>query len=240
MSKYKQLLGASQEQLSKFFKVVAGENVANMAERQRAYADRLGLNTSMLLCGVGFNRNTWRVPDVARALGFDNLATLESARNNVFVRDIYSALSAENTVPLYGAMRRIESEADFWCDLIRSRISFLQGRLEDTINPVLISGLKYEMRAIYENRLASPEFVAWRLSPELEVLRTMTGEIQLMLVNEAISAQEFLDHEGVNAEEKRTAVFEKLLPAEMVEKYITGLKSVEERFLLREALAQDV
>ncbi len=239
MSQYKQLLGASQEQLTKFFKVVAGETVANMAARQRAYADRLGINTSLLLCGVGFNRNTWRMPDLAKALGFDNLATLESARNNVFVRDIYSALSVENVVPLYGAMRRIESEADFWCDLIRARISFLQGRLEDTINPVLINGLKHEMRAIYENRLASPEFVAWRLTPELEVLRTMTSEIQLMLVNEAIPAQEFLDHQGVNAEEKRTAVFERLLPGELVEAYIKKLRSVEERFLLREALSHD-
>mgnify|MGYP005668903341 FL=1 len=113
----------------------------------------------------------------------------------------------------------------------------IESQLEETINPILIGGYKLEIRAIYENGLASSEFVQGRLTPNHAVMRDVANENAIMLERGAIEPLAFLQCDGVSVDEKRRAMFRGVIPPAVADHYIRQIESADEQRLFREALS---
>jgi hypothetical protein len=205
--------------------------------RREHIAQHLGLRLPQLLSGLGFNAVVPSLEAVHRALGFRDFESLVTARNYAFIHDVYSGLTINNIVEIYAALPGFLEPGTHWSELVLTRITNLESQLEETINPILIGGYKLEIRAIYDNRLASQDFVLARLTPNHAVMRDIANENNLMLARGAITPQAFLEADGLSLDEKRRAVFQGLIPPLVADHYIRQMESAEERLRFREALA---
>ena len=229
MYSFETLLHASSDELLAIFSATRVGPLDDSDVRREQIAQQLGVKVPQLLCSVGFNAALPEHPGILNVLGFSAMAALEAERNYAFIHDIYHAISINNVIEIYAVLKRLPLEAERGADLVLSRITHLESQLEETINPILIGGYKLEVRAIYENDLASPEFVAGRLSPNHAVMRDMANENTVMLERGAIEAMAFLEAPGVSANEKRRALFQGLIPAAVAHRYIREVEPEEER-----------
>ncbi len=237
MYSFETLLHASSDELIAIFAATRVGPLADTDQRREQIAQQLGLKVAQLVCGVGFNAAMPKEGDICRVLGYPDFAGLAANRNYVFIHDVYQALSINNVIEIYGALHRLDPGDMPWSDLVLTRINSIESQLEETINPILIGGYKLEIRAIYENHLASPEFVNGRLTPHHAVMRDIANENAIMLERGAIEPRRFLESDGVSADEKRRAIFQGLVPPAVADHYIRQVSSEEERARLREALS---
>ena len=223
--------------LSAIFSPLRGKLRGEGEARRTQLAQLLGLNVAQLVCGVGFNAEFSRIPDLPRFIGFASRDAMLAERNYVFVHDRYRALSVSNIVEIYAALAKSPGGPGEWSDLVMSRLNNIEGQLEETINPVLIGGYKLEVRAVYENRLASPALINARLDPNYAVLRDITNESMIMLEINAIAADAFLRHPGVTVDEKARGLFQNLIPREAVASYLAEHPEADPERKLATALA---
>ncbi|MGE0858520.1 MAG: hypothetical protein AB7I01_15740 [Gammaproteobacteria bacterium] len=236
MYSFETLLHASTEELLAIFSATRVQQGQDDDLKREAVAQQLGLRVPQLLCALGFNHALPAAESVCRTLGFGGVEGLLAARNYAFIHDVYRALSINNIVEIYAAIGRLQEPGTDWSELVMTRIANLEGQLEETINPILIGGYKLEIRAIYDNRLASPAFVRARLTPNHAVMRDIANENSLMLERGAIEPLAFLECAGLTYDEKRRAVFLGLIPPPVADHYIRQIDSTEERLRFREAL----
>lgn len=236
MVSFETLLHVSADELLAIFSATRAGPHDDDDVRREQLAQQLGVRVTQLLCAVGFNPATRGLDVVVHALGYSDFAALASARNFAFIDDVYRALSINNVLEIYAVIGRAGSREPNSTDLVASRINNIESQLEETINPILIGGYKLEIRGIYENGLASPEFVRSRLSPAHAVMRDIANENAIMLERGVIEPLAFLQCDGVSPEEKRRAVFRGLIPPAIADHYIRSLTSSEEQRLFREAL----
>lgn len=236
MFSFDTLLRAGADELLAIFSAtrVAADIEADL--RREQLAQQLGLRVPQLLCALGFNAAVPALEAVHRALGFSQFEALARARNYAFIHDVYRALTINNIVEIYAAVARFSEPGTDWSELVLTRVTNLESQLEETINPILIGGYKLEIRAIYDNRLASTAFVQGRLTPHHAVMRDLANENSLMLERGAIEPLAFLECQGLSLDEKRRAVFQGLIPPLVADHFIRQLDSVEERLRFREAL----
>lgn len=197
-------------------------------------AQQLGVNITQLVCGLGFNPNTGNQVTIAKHLGFKSLEAFTAERNYQFIHDRYRSLSINNVLEIYAAAAAQNIE---WSDLVISRLNNIEAQLEETINPVLIGSYKLEIRAIYERKLASPALVKARLDANYAVLRDITNEAMIMLESGAVSPQEFMSHAGLSIEERSRAVFQRLVPTSIAEKFLQENPGLDAEGKLRAAIA---
>ncbi len=222
MQAFESLIRASASAMIALFSPLRGRVRGEGDARRGQIAQMVGLNGAQLVCGVGFNPELARVPDVARFLGYAALDALLAERNYLFIHDRYRGLTVTNVVEIYGALGAGGQSVADCSDLVMSRLNHLESQLEETINPILIGGYKLEVRAIYENRLASPSLVGTRLGRNYQVLRDITGEIAIMLETGAVAGADLLAHDGVTAEEKSRAIFQGLIPATVIDSFLAA------------------
>ena len=237
MFSFDTLLHAGPDELLAIFAANRTTAAGDNDLRRERCAQQLGLRVPQLLCGLGFNAAVSSLDVVHRALGFRDFESLVAARNYAFIHDVYSGLTVNNIVEVYAALASLVEQGTNWSELVLTRITTLESQLEETINPILIGGYKLEIRAIYDNRLASRAFVLARLTPNHVVMRDVANENSLMLARGAIEPQAFLEASGLSLDEKRRAVFQGLIPPLVADHYIRQIDSAEERLRFREALA---
>lgn len=237
MYSFEVLLRASSDELLAIFAATRVGPLDDNDGRREQIAQQFGVRVPQLLCSVGFNPAAPEQPNIARALGFSDFAALVAERNYAFIHDVYRALSINNILDIYANLARLEEPNMHWSDLVLTRINNIESQLEETINPILIGGYKLEIRAIYENNLASPEFVTGRLTANHAVMRDVANENAIMLERGAIDPTAFLLCEGVSADEKRRAMFQGLVPPAIADHYIRQLRSEDEQRRFREALS---
>lgn len=238
MSSFETLIRASAASVIAEFSTLKGIKKGDVDTRREQIAAMVGLNAAQLVCGVGFNAAVNRVLNLARFLGFAATEALIAERNYVFIHDRYRDLTINNVLEIYAVLGRIDSQRPEWTDLIISRLNNVEAQLEETINPVLIGSYKLEVRAIYENRLASPALLDVRLDRQYAVLRDITGESMLLLETGIMSPQAFLERAGVTAEEKSRAVFQRLIPKVVAEQYLAAHAEDNGNGKLRAAVAE--
>lgn len=237
MYSFETLLHASGDELLAIFAATRVGPLDDTDVRREQIAQQFGMRVPQLLCAIGFNAAAPAHEGICRALGFAGFDALIAARNYAFIHDVYRALSINNILEIYGVLNRLAEPGSNWSDLVLTRMGNLESQLEETINPILIGGYKLEIRAIYDNRLASQEFVRGRLTPHHAVLRDIANENALMLERGAIEPLAFLQCAGLSNDEKRRAVFLGLIPPPVADHYIRQIESTEERLLFREALS---
>ena len=236
MYSFETLLHASSDELIAIFAATRVGPLDDNDARREQIAQQLGLKVPQLMCGVGFNAAVPEHDGILKVLGYAVFEGLATARNFAFIHDIYHSLSINNIIEIYGALHQLTEAGTDWSDLVLSRSTNMESQLEETINPVLIGGYKLEIRAIYENKLASDAFINGRLTPNHRVMRDIANENAIMIQQGAIEPMPFLQHEGVSADEKRRIIFQGLIPAPIADRYIRQIESEEERRLFREAL----
>jgi hypothetical protein len=237
MYSFETLLHAASDELLAIFAATRVGPLDDHDVRREQIAQQLGLRVPQLLCGVGFNASVPRHDGLLRVLGFATFEALATARNYAFIHDVYRALSINNILEIYSAVRRLQETGTQWADVVLSRMTNLESQLEETINPILIGGYKLEVRAIYENALASAEFIRGRLTPNHAVMRDIANENAIMLQQGAIEPLAFLQCAGLSSDEKRRALFQGLIPADIAERYIRTLPSLDDQRTYRDALA---
>ncbi len=237
MLSFENLIQASAHGLSAVFSPLRGRVKGEGEARRTQLAQILGLNVSQLVCGVGFNAELPRVPDLPKFVGFASRDALIAERNYVFIHDRYRALSINDVLEIYAALGRSAEGGGVWPDLVMSRLNNIESQLEETINPILIGGYRLEVRAVYENRLANPGLVEARLDPSYAVLRDITNESMIMLEVGAIAAEDFLRHSGVTVEEKARGLFQNLIDRDAVGAYLAQYPEADPDGKLAEALA---
>ncbi|MGR8919327.1 MAG: hypothetical protein ACU85V_06895 [Gammaproteobacteria bacterium] len=231
------LLRASSDELLAIFAATRVGPLDDHDARREQIAQQFGVRVPQLLCALGFNAATPQQQNVCQALGFADFGGLAAARNYAFIHDVYNALSINNVLEVYAVLNRLDEPGMSWSDLVLTRMNNIESQLEETINPILIGGYKLEIRAIYENNLASPEFVRGRLTANHAVMRDIANENAIMLERGAIDPLAFLECEGVSADEKRRAMFQGLVPPAVADHYIRQIGSEEEQRRFREALS---
>jgi hypothetical protein len=237
MYSFETLLHAASDELLAIFAATRVGPLDDNDVRREQIAQQLGLRVPQLLCGVGFNAMVPRHEGLLRVLGFASFEALATARNFAFIHDVYRALSINNILEIYSALTRLQEPGTHWADLVLSRMTNLESQLEETINPILIGGYKLEIRAIYENDLASAEFIRGRLTPNHAVMRDVANENAIMLEHGAVDPLAFLECPGLSNDEKRRAIFQGLIPPAIAERYIRQVPSADEQRLYRDALA---
>lgn len=239
MHPFESLLRGSEKDVAAMFARFGTELSADVDRRIDEIGHQLGLNASQLVCGFGFNRNAANLPRVLNVLGFSSFDAMWSHRNYVFINDAYHGLSIDNILDIYSEVSDDPEAHDLIPDLILSRLNNIEAQIEATINPVMLGSYKLEIRAVYENHLASPELVETRLSADYEVLRGIADEIPLMVRNGASDAWQILGRQGVSPEEKRRLYFLELVSADDLRKRLENPAVGElERKILSEALEQ--
>lgn len=237
MYSFETLLHASSDELLAIFAATRVGPLDDHDARREQIAQQLGLKVPQLLCSIGFNAAVPAHESICRALGFAGIEGLATARNYAFIHDVYRTLSINNILEIYGALSRLNERGTNWSDLVLTRMTNLESQLEETINPILIGGYKLEVRAIYDNRLASAEFIKGRLTPNHAVMRDIANENAIMLERGAIEPLAFLQCPGLSVDEKRRVIFQGLIPPPIADHYIRQVESPDEQRLLREALA---
>lgn len=239
MHPFEQLLTGGPEVLEALFERFAGLQEPDHDRRLERIGQRLGLNVPQLVCAAGFNPELERLPRVLQRLGFSSHEALVRERNYFFINDVYQQLSIDNIVDIYRQLARHPDPYDVVGDLIASRLGHIESQIEVTINPVMIGSYKLEIRALYENGMASDELVATRLRPDYEVLRGIADEIILLARSGTVSAAELLARAGVSPEEKRRLLFHDLVTPDEVARHLAGSDvPARERQVLSEALAR--
>lgn len=197
-----ELLHASQQELGKILAEAKVQPQGDPNSRRDTIAQALGLKTNQLVCGVGFNRNISEYLTAIHYLGFNSFEALAAERNYQLIHDRYTALSVDNILQIYTVLGADDAERETWSDLIMTRLTTIEGQLEETINPILIGGYKLEIRGIYENGLASEAFLKMRLAREYGVLRDISNECAVMLETGVCSAAKLLGEAGLSIDEK--------------------------------------
>jgi len=191
--------------------------------RREQMAQRLGLNPVQLVCAAGFNPHTPALEGAAGLLGFAGYDALVDERNLLFINDRYEFLTIDNVIEIYRSVGQADAaiRAGFG-DVVLSRLSQVESQIEATINPVMLSSYKLEIRGIYENKLASAELVALRLRPEYEVLRGVADEIIVLAHAGVVAPAELLRAPGVSPEEKSRLLFHELVSEAQVAEHLAG------------------
>lgn len=202
---------------------------------REAKAHQLGVNVTRLICGVGFNVNARDRNDLAQALGYRSFDVLVNERNYRLIHDHYDELTVGNIIEIYAVVGHDRRTAQELYDPVFSRLAEIESQLEGTINPILVSGYKLEIRNVYSNGLASKALLAHRLQPHFSVLRDISGELQVMLETRAITPERLLRLPGVNVNEKSRLIFQGLIPHDVARAYLqeSGVSASE-----RDALAK--
>ena len=237
MYSFEMLLRASSDELLAIFAATRVGPLDDNDARREQISQQLGVRVPQLLCSIGFNAAAPGQDSVCRALGFSDFRALAAERNYAFIHDVYRALTINNIIDIYTILQRLDEPAMRWSDLVLTRMNNIESQLEETINPILIGGYKLEIRAIYENNLASAEFVHGRLTPNHAVMRDVANENAIMFERGAIDPLAFLQCEGVSADEKRRVMFRGLVPPAVADHYIRQVTSEDEQRRYREALS---
>ena len=237
MYSFEALLHAAGEELIAIFAATRVGPLDDADARREQIAQQLGLRVEQLLCSVGFNVAVPRHDSITRVLGYAGFQGLAAARNYAFIHDVYRALSINNILEIYSVLNRLQEPGTHWADVVLTRMTNLEAQLEETINPILIGGYKLEIRAIYEQQLASDEFIRGRLTPNHAVMRDIAGENAIMLQQGAIEPMAFMQCPGRSNDEKRRAIFQGLIPPAIAERYIRHLDPGEEQRRFNDTLA---
>ena len=237
MASFEQLLSGDENELAILFARYRTERSGDPEGQLAAVSQDLGLNTTQLICGLGFNVNSIRLPRALNALGFSSYDALWGQRNYTFINDVYRYLSIDNVISIYVEVGKDPEGHDFIPDLVLSRLNSIESQIEATINPVMLGSYKLEIRAVYENHVAPPELVETRLEPQYEVLRGIVDEAILIVETGTLTAEDVLSRPGVSADEKRKLLFRDLVNREQVTARLQAADISDlERKILSEAL----
>ena len=118
--------------------------------------------------------------------------------------------------------------------LLKSRLKNIEGKIEATVNSIIIEKYKAEMRAIYFDRIATIEFVEERLDNKDSGFRALLNEVAIIIEAKIIPTGDIFFRDSILPEEKRKILLKGLIPIDLVESRLEdeSISNDEKRVLL--------
>ncbi len=237
MAKFEEILTSSGEGLLKLlYKTSLGAG-SKSAASPREYARNLGLTYAQMICALGFNSNIRDLPDVIKIIGFESYNSLAQERNKFFSNDIYDRLGIKDVLAVYLHVPTDMQMLEVMQYLLINRLHQIEGRIEATVNSIVIERYKKEMHAIYNDGVAQIEFAEDRLSKTHSGFRALLNEVSMIVEARLIPIGDIFFRDTILPEEKRRLISKGLIPKELVEQRLADdMVSVQERKVLGEQL----
>ncbi|MFT5132963.1 MAG: hypothetical protein ACI9SC_001432 [Gammaproteobacteria bacterium] len=237
MPAFKEILSATEEELVQRFYKLRDDQTLAKEDKLNAVAKRFQLRGVQLVCAVGFNPNAPQLTEILPIMGFDSFDELARQRNDIFSSDIYKHLTFDNVIEIYSAIKTNAELLQIMQYLLRSRLKNIEGKIEATVNSMIIEKYKGEMRAIYFDRIASLDFVEQRLDDKDSGFRALLNEVAIIIESKLIPTGDIFFRDSIFPEEKRKLLIKGLIPIDLVELRLKDESiSNEERKILVEHL----
>ncbi|MEE8321340.1 MAG: hypothetical protein V3R68_05810 [Gammaproteobacteria bacterium] len=217
MISFDELINATEEELIQILYKFNISECLDSDDKPTLIAGKLGLRTAQLVCSVGFNPNIRNLPEVPQILGYENFDALAQIRNEFFISDIYKKLTLANLLSIYNIVKNDPDNQQIMQYLLTSRLETIEGRIEETVNSMIIEKYKEEMRAIYSDGIANIDFAEERLNKTDSGFRALINEVAIIIETKVIPAGEIFFRDTILPEEKRKLLDRGLIPRELVE-----------------------
>ena len=227
MSIFNEILAAEEEELLQHF-YKHSNNADSTKNQLSGLAKKLKLHPEQLLCAVGFNPNTRYLPELLPILGFATFNELAQERNQIFTSDIYKRISLDNVLKIYSAIKNNSEALEVMQYLLRSRLERIENRIEATVNSLVIDKYKAEIRAIYNDGIASIEFTEERLNKSNSGFRALVNEVSVIVESKMLPAGEIFFRDSILPEEKRKLVNKGLIPKELIRSRVNDENIMQE------------
>ena len=237
MSDFKDIIQGSEESLLqlfyKFRDITGGNRIGTIA-------GKLQLRNEQLLCAVGFNPYTRYLTEILPILGYATYDELCQERNEVFATDIYKRLTLDNVLTVYAVVKDDPATLEVMPYLLRRRLEVIEGKIESTVNSLIIEKYKAEMRSIYNDGIASIDFAEERLNNQDSGFRALLNEVAIIIESKLIPAGDIFFRDSILPEEKRKILSKGLIPNELIQSRLNdGSVSSQEKQILTEYLKQN-
>ena len=238
MTGFKDIISANHEELLQFFYKVKNDQVP-LDDRLNQAAIKLGLRSAQIVCAFGFNRTARDMPELLPYLGFLSYDELAQTRNDIFSTDIYKYLTLDNILTIYTVTRSDPDSLQLMPYLLKRRLENIEGKIESTVNSLIIDKYKAEMRCIYNDGIANLEFAEERLSKKNSGFRALLNEVNIIIESKLIPAGNIFFRDSILPEEKRKMLNKGLIPKELIQSRLNDTAlSPEEKLILSDYLKQ--
>ena len=232
MASFKEILNSNEEEL---LQLLYKFNVAEESDEDKAesIAIKLKLREAQFICAIGFNKSIRNLPEVPLILGFENYDSLINSRNEFFTTDIYKLLTLDNILSVYSVVRDDVENKQIMEYLLSNRLETIEGRIEETVNSLIIDKYKEEMRAIYSDEIVSIDFVETRLNQSDSGFRALLNEVTLIVESKLIPIGDIFFREEILPQEKRKLLDKGLIPIDLIKTRLidSNISDVEKKIL---------
>lgn len=240
MPEFHDILSASEEELVQIFYRIKDDPALSSEEKLNAVAKKFRLRSAQLVCAVGFNPNAKGLTEIFPLLGFESFDELARQRNEIFTTDIYRQIPYDHIAAIYERIKDDPEMLQLMPYLLKARLKKVEGKIEETVNSIIIDKYKSEMRAIYLDHIATIEFVEERLDNTDSGFRALLNEVAIIIESKIIPTGDIFFRDSILPEEKRKLLKKGLIPIELVESRLQDEDiSSEERKVLLEHIRQN-
>jgi len=234
MPDFNEILSASEEELVQNFYKFRDEESLPREEKLNTVGKKFLLRGAQLVCAIGFNPNARDLTEILPIMGFDSFDELAQHRNDVFATDIYKRLTFDNVIEIYSSIKTNTELLHIMQYLLKSRLKNIEGKIEATVNSIIIEKYKAEMRAIYFDRIATIEFVEERLDNKDSGFRALLNEVAIIIEAKIIPTGDIFFRDSILPEEKRKLLIKGLIPIDLVESRLEdeSISNDEKRILV--------
>ena len=237
MASFNDILSASEEELVQLFYKFRDDQSLAKEEKLAAIGKKFLLRGAQMACAVGFNPNAPHLTEILPMMGFDSFDELAGQRNDVFTSDIYKQLTFDNVIEIYSSIKTNSELLQIMQYLLKKRLHNIEGKIEATVNSIIIEKYKAEMRAIYFDRIATIEFVEERLDNKDSGFRALLNEVAIIIESKLIPAGDIFFRDSILPEEKRKLLNKGVIPIDLVESRLQDENiSNEEKRILQDYL----
>ena len=216
MASFRQILTCNEEDLLKAFYIYHSKN--NEARgNTKAIARGLKLKSGQLICAIGFNFNIHNLTELLPLIGYENINDLIKERNEIYTTDIYKKLSLDNILTLYGYIKENPDLMETIQPLLEDRLANIEGKIESTVNSMIIDKYKEEMKSIYADGIADIAFAERRLDKIDSGFRALINEVIIITETKLIPAGDIFFRNTILPEEKRKLLNKGLIPDDLIE-----------------------
>lgn len=233
---FNDIISAKEEELLQQFHNIR-DDPGTYSNRLPAIARKYRMHPQQLICAVGFNPHVKFLTELFPIIGYATYNELAQERNEVFVSDIYKRVSLDNILKIYEIVVTDSEMLDTMQYLLKNRLVKVEQRIEETVNSLVIEKYKAEMRAIYNNGVATIEFAEERLNRQDSGFRALLNEVNIIVECRLIPAGEIFFRDSILPQEKKKLLQMGIIPKELVESRLAETKtSNEEKKVLYEYL----
>ena len=239
MAGFKEIIFANSEELTRIFSRLKNDETP-LDDRLNQAAKTLGLRRAQLVCAFGFNRFLQDSPEALPILGFVTYDELARERNDIFTTDIYKYLTLDNLLNIYTAVKENPDNLQLMPYLLKKRLANIEGKIESTVNSLVIDKYKAEMRCIYNDGIANIEFAEERLNRQDSGFRALLNEVNIIIESKLIPAGDIFFRDRILPEEKRKILNKGLIPKELIQSRLEDEATTqEEKRILSDYLKQN-